>query len=133
VNAKASSADYPAFRNFPNRTRVISSIPIDSDLHHLFRIPSRRRIRTALGASLKFCPPHLTAACDSKADFGKLSNDVFIGPKTLARSNGLFLDGLNQAWIIVAPARHIDAFRNRPHAQTIIWRRSQNLDASLSS
>jgi hypothetical protein len=47
------------------------------------------------GASLKFCPPHLTAACDSKADSGKLSNDVFIGPKTRARSNGRILDWLD--------------------------------------
>ena len=35
---------------------------------------------------VKFFPPHLTAACDSEADSGKSSNDVFIGPKTLARS-----------------------------------------------
>ena len=51
-----------------------------------------------------FFPPHLTAACDSEADSGKSSNDVFIGPKTLARSYGLFLDELNQARILVSLA-----------------------------
>ena len=74
---------------------------------------------------VKFFPPHLTAACDSEADSGKSSNDVFMGPKTLARSYGLFLDGLNQARILVSLARHIDPFRDRPHAQKAVWRSSE--------
>jgi hypothetical protein len=92
-------------------TFVMRTVSLISALsrHQLF---GARRRMTAPRSSLKFCPSHLPAACDSKADSGKLSHDVFIGPKTLAHSNGLFLDGLNQARIIVSPARHIDAFPN---------------------
>jgi hypothetical protein len=29
---------------------------------------------------------------------------------------GFYLDGLNQVWVIVSTTRHIDLFRDRPHA-----------------
>jgi hypothetical protein len=53
-------------------------------------------------------------------------------PEHLALGNGLVFDGLNQTRVIVSPARHIDPFRDRPHAQKVIRRRPQQLDAALS-
>ena len=46
--------------------------------------------------------------------------------------NGAVLDRLNQARVIVSPARHIDPFRDRPDAQEAIWREPQQLDTGLS-
>ena len=45
----------------------------------------------------------------------------------------LDLDRLNQARVIVSPARRIDPFRDRPHAQKVIRRGLQQLNADLSS
>src|SRR5580704_16990212 len=43
----------------------------------------------------------------------------------LARSDGLILDGLNQARVIVSTVRHINPRRPRRHAQKVIWRGPQ--------
>jgi len=50
----------------------------------------------------------------------------------LAHSNGFILDRLNQAWVIISPAREIDPLRNWPHAQQIVWSGPQKLNASRS-
>jgi hypothetical protein len=44
-------------------------------------------------------------------------------PEHLAFDNGI--DGFNQSRVIISPARHIDPFRDRPHAQKIVRRRPQ--------
>ena len=72
-------------------------------------------------ASRKCCPSHLTAVHDSRADSDKLFNDVFISPKALALGNGLIIDGLNQARVIVSLARDIDPLRNRPRGLCFLY------------
>jgi hypothetical protein len=42
--------------------------------------------------------------------------------RTAYRSLIVILDGLNQACIIITPARYIDALRDRPHALKVIRR-----------
>ena len=49
-----------------------------------------------------------------------------------APSLGNGLDGLNQARVIVFQARHIDPFRDRPHALKVNRRGLQELCTGLS-
>lgn len=51
--------------------------------------------------------------------------------RALARTNELIFDGLNQARVVISTARHIDLFRDQPHAQKVIRCWSQQLEAGL--
>ena len=54
-------------------------------------------------------------------------------PRALTLDNGVALNGLNQAQVIVSSARHIDPFRDRPHAQQKVnWRGPQAFDPTGS-
>jgi hypothetical protein len=46
--------------------------------------------------------------------------------------HSLVFDGLNQARVIVSPTREVDALRDWPHAQKVIRRWPQQLDAGFS-
>jgi hypothetical protein len=74
-------------------------------------------------------PPDHESPIARLAPTGHQRNPVWM----LTRSDGPGLGGFKQAWIVVSPARHIDSFRDGPHAQQTVGRWPQQFDAGLSS
>ena len=72
-------------------------------------------------------PPDHDAALPMPTTIGNAGTPA----KALVRSDGVVLDRFNRARVIISPARHIGPFRYRPHAQNVIWRRPQQLDAAF--
>jgi len=126
LRAHQKSTTFPSACHRSKFSQWYQKVKIDPSGPFLLRMPTEPFILTRSIRNSQRC------TSDSGSTGRRGQGDFELVCRRFRRLGISLTPGLCQARVIVSPARDIDALRDRPHAQKVIWRGPQQLDTGLS-